>query len=188
MSKRPLNVGLIGGGGGAFIAHPHQKAINCDGTRRVTCAALHPDPNIAMQEAANWSYPIRGYPSYDSMIEEESRKPLGERVDYVTIVTPNKCISTRHKSQRGGSGFLREAADRERRKRKTGGCLRQANIRRVAHTYLGTANPLCRHVVRTGLFCEVRWGSIYYIQGWLKRRKTKVRFRLSGVWTRKELA
>ena len=43
MAKRPLNVGLIGGGGGAFIVNPHQKAIFFDGTRGVTAAALHPD-------------------------------------------------------------------------------------------------------------------------------------------------
>ncbi|MBR5737069.1 MAG: gfo/Idh/MocA family oxidoreductase, partial [Verrucomicrobia bacterium] len=61
MSKRPLNVGLIGGGKGAFIAQPHQKAIHFDGTRRVVAGALFPDPQIAMEEAANWPYPIKGY-------------------------------------------------------------------------------------------------------------------------------
>ncbi len=45
MPQRPLNVGLIGGGGGAFIVQPHQRAIFFDGTRRVTAAALHPDPD-----------------------------------------------------------------------------------------------------------------------------------------------
>ena len=66
MSKRVLNVGLVGGGGGAFIVNPHQKAIHFDGTRRVTCAALHQDPEIAMNEAAAWAYPIKGYTSYDA--------------------------------------------------------------------------------------------------------------------------
>jgi len=28
MSQKPLNVGLVGGGGGAFIVNPHQKAIS----------------------------------------------------------------------------------------------------------------------------------------------------------------
>ena len=28
MSKLPLNVGLVGGGKGAFIVQPHQKAIH----------------------------------------------------------------------------------------------------------------------------------------------------------------
>mgnify|MGYP001492360618 FL=1 len=71
MSKRPLNVGLVGGGGGAFIVNPHQKAIFFDGTRRVTCGALHPDPQVAMSEAEKWPYPIKGYRNYDEMNEEE---------------------------------------------------------------------------------------------------------------------
>ena len=89
MSPRPLNVGLIGGGAGAFIVHPHQRAIHFDGTRRVTAAALHPDPKIAMKEAENWPYPIQGYKSYDELIAAETKKPAGQRVDYVLIVTPD---------------------------------------------------------------------------------------------------
>ena len=38
---KPLNVGLVGGGKGAFIVHPHQKAIHFDGTRRVVAGALY---------------------------------------------------------------------------------------------------------------------------------------------------
>ena len=89
MAQRPLNVGLIGGGAGAFIVQPHQRAIFFDGTRCIRAAALHPDPRIALEEAENWPYPIKGYTSYDEMIKEEGAKPLGERIDYVLIVTPN---------------------------------------------------------------------------------------------------
>ena len=39
MTKRPLNVGLVGGGRGASIVHPHQKAVHIDGTRRVVAGA-----------------------------------------------------------------------------------------------------------------------------------------------------
>jgi predicted dehydrogenase len=175
MSKRPLNVGLIGGGGGAFIAHPHQKAINCDGTRKVTCAALHPDPKVAMQEAENWGYPIKGYPSYDEMIEQEAKKPLGERVDYVTIVTPNhvhfdpamKCIEAGIPvfCEKPLTVTLDEAdqlvAAVEGKKLPFG----------VAHTYLGHwTTRFSRYVVQSGLLGEIRWVDSYYIQGWLAER------------------
>ena len=89
MQKRVLNVGIIGGGGGAFIVHPHTKAIFMDGTRHVACAALHQDPEQAMKFAAEWPYPITGYPGYNTMLIQESLKPVGERMDYVLIVTPN---------------------------------------------------------------------------------------------------
>src|SRR5712672_4336784 len=89
MSKRPLNVGLVGGGKGAFIVQPHQKAIHFDGTRRVVAGALFPDPKIALEEADKWPYPIKGYGSYDEMINVQKDLPEEQRLDYVLIVTPN---------------------------------------------------------------------------------------------------
>ena len=89
MAKRVLKVGLVGGGGGAFIVNPHQKAIHFDGTRRVVCGALHPDPKVAMSEARKWPYKLKGYPSYDEMIADQAKLPIGERIDYALIVTPN---------------------------------------------------------------------------------------------------
>src|SRR5882757_3024708 len=89
MSKRVLNVGLVGGGKGAFIVQPHQKAIHFDVTRRVTAAALFPDPKVALDEAANWPYPIKGYGSYDEMINDQKNLPADQKLDYILIVTPN---------------------------------------------------------------------------------------------------
>ncbi len=175
MAERPLNVGLIGGGGGAFIVQPHQKAIHFDGTRRVTCAALHPDPAVALKEAENWTYPLRGYRSYDEMLEAQSAKPLGERVDYVVIVTPNnvhfdpayKCI------QAGIPVFCEkpltvtlEESD------KLVAAVREKEVPfGVAHTYLGHwTSWFSRFIVRSGLIGEIRWVDSYYLQGWLAGR------------------
>jgi hypothetical protein len=59
MSNRPLNIGLVGGGKGAFIVHPHQKAIHMDGTRRIVAGALFPDPKIALEEAPTGPIPSK---------------------------------------------------------------------------------------------------------------------------------
>jgi len=175
MSQRILNVGLIGGGAGAFIVNPHQRAIHSDGTRHVTCGALHYDPAIAMKCAEEWPYPIHGYKTYDEMIREESRRPIGERIDYALIVTPNhvhfdpaiKCI------QAGIPVFCEkpmtlnlEEAD------KLVAAVEQKKIPfGVAHTYLGHWTSLfSRHVVRSGLLGEIRWAEAFYLQGWLAGR------------------
>lgn len=175
MSKRVLKVGLIGGGGGAFIVNPHQRAIHMDGTRRVVCGALHPDPDIALEEARKWPYPIKGYRSYDEMIEEESKKPVGERIDYALIVTPNnvhfdpamKCIKAGIPvfCEKPLTVTLDEA-------NKLAAAVRKANIPfGVAHTYLGHwTSRLARHIVQSGLIGEVRWVDAYYLQGWLAQR------------------
>jgi predicted dehydrogenase len=174
-SPRPLKVGLVGGGGGAFIVHPHQKAIHFDGTRRVTCAALHPDPAIAMKEAEGWPYPIQGYRSYDEMIAAEARKPVGERIDYALIVTPNFVHFDPAKKllEAGIPVFCEKPLTVTLEESETLAKLAKSkNIPfGVAHTYLGHwSSRLSRHIVRTGLLGEVRWVDAYYIQGWLFER------------------
>jgi predicted dehydrogenase len=172
MSNRPLNVGLVGGGRGAFIAVPHQKAIHFDGTRRVVAGALFPDPKIALQEAANWPYPIKGYGSYDEMIAANAALPEAEKLDYILIVTPNHVhYDPAMKAMKAGIAVfcekplcltLKEAADLVRTSHKLGVpfC--------VAHTYIGHwTSRLARYIVRRGLIGDVRWVDSYYIQGWL---------------------
>lgn len=175
MSQRPLNVGLVGGGGGAFIVNPHQKAIFFDGTRRVTCAALHPDPEVAMKEAEKWAYPITGYKSYDEMIETESKKPSGEGLDYILIVTPNHVHFDPAKKalEKGIPVFcekpLTVTLDESDQLVKL---VKEKNIPFcTAHTYLGHwSSRFSRHIVRSGLLGKIRWVDAYYIQGWLAGR------------------
>jgi len=172
MSERPLNVGLIGGGKGAFIAHPHQRAIHFDGTRRVVAGALFPDPQVALEEAENWAYPIRGYGSYDDMIEAQASLPEEEKLDYVLIVTPNFVhFDPAMKALEAGipvfcekplTVTMEEAG-------KLVDAVREKKIPfAVAHTYLGHwTSRLSRYIVRSGLLGEVRWVDAWYLQGWL---------------------
>jgi predicted dehydrogenase len=172
MSNRPLNVGLVGGGKGAFIVNPHQKAIHFDGTRRVTAGALFPDPRIALEEAARWPYPIKGYGSYDDMIAAQRTLPPEEKLDYVLIVTPNFVhFDPAMKALDAGIPVfcekpltvkLDEAAK----------LVKQVQAKKipfgVAHTYLGHwTSRFSRYLVRTGLLGEIRWVDSYYLQGWL---------------------
>ena len=172
MSRRILNVGLVGGGKGAFIVQPHQKAIHFDGTRRVTAAALFPDPKIALEEAANWPYPIKGYGSYDEMISDQRNLPQDQRLDYILIVTPNHVhYDPAIKAIQAGIPVfcekplclnLKEANDLVK-------AVREHNIPfGVSHTYLGHwTSRLSRYIVRSGLLGEVRWVDSFYMQGWL---------------------
>jgi predicted dehydrogenase len=172
MSKRPLNVGLVGGGKGAFIVQPHQKAIHFDGTRRVTAAALFPDAKVALEEAENWPYPIKGYGSYDEMISANVKLPEEQKLDYLVIVTPNHVhYDPAMKALKAGIAVLcekplclnlREAANLVKAVRKY-----QVPFG-VAHTYLGHwTTRFARYIVQAGLLGEIRWVDSYYLQGWL---------------------
>lgn len=175
MANKPLNVGLIGGGGGAFIVNPHQKAIHFDGTRRVVAGALHPNPKIAMEEAEKWAYPIKGYTSYDEMIAAQATLPADQKLDYALIVTPNhvhydpamKCIKAGLPvfCEKPLTVTLQEANDLVK-------LVKEKKVPfGVAHTYLGHwTSRFCRFIVRSGLLGEIRWVDAYYLQGWLAGR------------------
>jgi len=172
MSKKPINVGLVGGGKGAFIVNPHQKAIHFDGTRRVTAGALFPDPKIALEEAANWPYPIKGYGSYTEMIEVNASLPEDQKLSYIVIVTPNHVhFDPAMKAIKAGIPVfcekplclnLKEANTLVK-------AVRKHNIPfGVAHTYLGHwTSRFARYIIRAGLLGEIRWVDSYYLQGWL---------------------
>jgi len=172
LGNRPLNVGLVGGGKAAFIVQPHQKAIHFDGTRRVTAGALSHDPKIALEEAANWLYPIKGYGSYDEMIAANANLPEDQKLDYILIVTPNFVhYDPAMKAIKAGIPVfcekplclnLKEANDLVKAVRK---CKIPFG---VAHTYLGHwTSRLSRYIIRAGLLGDIRWVDSYYIQGWL---------------------
>ncbi len=172
MSPKPLNVGLVGGGKGAFIVHPHQRAIHFDGTRRVVAGALFPDPKVALEEAANWAYPLKGYGSYDEMIQANASLPDDQKLDYILIVTPNFVhFDPAMKAMKAGIAVfcekplclnLKEATELVKTSRKL-------NIPfGVSHTYLGHwTSRLSRYIVRSGLLGDIRWVDSAYLQGWL---------------------
>jgi predicted dehydrogenase len=172
MANKPLNVGLIGGGRGAFIVNPHQKAIHFDGTRRVVAGALFPDAKIAMEEAANWPYPIQGYGSYDEMINAQKSLPEDQRLDYVLIVTPNHVhFDPAMKAIQAGIPVFCEKplTVNLQEAQQLVDAVRKLKIPfGVAHTYLGHwTSRFARYIVRSGLLGEVRWVDSYYLQGWL---------------------
>ena len=103
--------------------------------------ALFPDPKIALEEAANWPYPIKGYGSYDEMIAANATLPADQKLDYILIVTPNFVhYDPAMKAMKAGIAVfcekplclnLKEANDLVKTARKL-------NVPfGVAHTYLG---------------------------------------------------
>jgi predicted dehydrogenase len=176
MAQRPLNVGLVGGGGGAFIVQPHQKAIHFDGTRRVVAGALFPDPDLALKMAEEWPYPIKGYRNYDEMIQDQIGKPFGpDRLDYILIVTPNHLhFDPAMKAINAGIPVFCEKplTTNLEDATKLVQAVREKNIPfGVAHTYIGHwTSRFSRFIIRSGLLGEVRWVDAYYLQGWLATR------------------
>jgi predicted dehydrogenase len=87
---RKLRMGMIGGGPGAFIGAIHRLAATMDGEIELVAGAFSSDAQKSRQagETLNLS-PKRVYASYQEMIREEGKLNADEKIDFVSIVTPN---------------------------------------------------------------------------------------------------
>ena len=90
MAYRKLKMGMIGGGPGSFIGAIHRIAANMDGEIELVAGVFSRDPDKSKAAGASlFLNPSRVYGSYDEMFEKENLLPEEERMDFVSIVTPN---------------------------------------------------------------------------------------------------
>src|SRR5690625_870549 len=87
---RKVRYGMVGGGPGAFIGEVHRMAAALDGEIELVAGAFSSSAEKSRQQGeARHLDPKRVYGSYEEMAEKESQLPEGERIDFVSIVTPN---------------------------------------------------------------------------------------------------
>ncbi|MXW65242.1 MAG: Gfo/Idh/MocA family oxidoreductase [Bacteroidetes bacterium SB0662_bin_6] len=88
--SRKLRYGMVGGGPGAFVGKIHRKAAALDGFTTLAAGVFSTDPAKSRQhgEALHLD-PARLYDSFEEMAEREAALPEDERIDFVSIVTPN---------------------------------------------------------------------------------------------------
>ena len=88
--QRPLRMGMVGGGRDAFIGAVHRKAAALDGEIVLVAGALSSSPEKSVESGRDLGLdPERCYPDWETMLEVERHRPEGERIDFVSIVTPN---------------------------------------------------------------------------------------------------
>lgn len=81
---------MVGGGPGAFIGAVHNRAATLDGLATLVAGAFSSDPAKSRQQGDAYGLgPDRVYASFEEMATREAALPPGERIDFVSIVTPN---------------------------------------------------------------------------------------------------
>lgn len=174
--NRKLRMGLVGGGQGAFIGRVHVTAAILDNRAVLAAGALSSDPNRAKASAPDYDIPPeRAYGSYREMAAAEAKLPPSERIDFVTIATPNHTHFDIAKTF-AEAGFnvmcdkpmtfdLKQAEELAKIVEKTG------VVFAVTHNYTGY--PLvrqAREMVLNGDLGEIQAIRAFYIQGWLRTR------------------
>lgn len=173
--NRKLRMGMIGGGKDAFIGAIHRIAANMDGLVELVCGSLSINKEIAIDSGRSLFLPEnRIYTSYEEMLEKESALPEGERMDFVTIVTPNFAHFA-PAAMALEKGFhvviekpitlnLEEALQLKEKLEQTGRLLC------LTHTYTGY--PMvkqAKELVRNGTLGKVKKVFVEYRQGWLSK-------------------
>lgn len=88
--KRKIRMGMVGGSPGSFIGAVHRMAANLDGQIELVCGCFSSSPAKSLETGRALYLPEdRIYGTYQEMIEREAALPEGERMDFVSIVTPN---------------------------------------------------------------------------------------------------
>lgn len=89
-SQRPLRMALVGGGGAGFIGKVHATAATLDRQADLVAGALSSNPDRAKSSATEFGIAAnRAYTSYQELLEKESSLPADQRVDFVSVATPN---------------------------------------------------------------------------------------------------
>lgn len=171
--NRKLRMGMVGGGVEAFIGAVHRKAATLDGECELVCGAFSSTPERSKASGEALYLPsARVYGSYEEMITREKELPEGERMDFMSIVTPNFLHFPPAKMALE-NGFpvmcekpmtytFEEAKELEALVKKTGLLF--------GITYNYTGYPLvkeARDMVRSGKLGKIRKIVVEYPQGWL---------------------
>ena len=170
---RPLNMGMVGGGPGSFIGEVHRKAARMDGGVQIVAGAFSRFPDKCRETARQLMIPpARAYSTYREMAEQERHLPEGERIDFVSIVTPNNSHFPIAKVFLE-AGFhvicdkpmtfnVQEARELRALVKASG------KVFGLTHNYTGYPMvKLARDIVRGGDLGEVRKIVVQYPQGWL---------------------
>lgn len=176
MKQGKLKMGMIGGGSDAFIGAIHRRAAFMDNYIELVCGCFSVNPEISRSSGKEYFLPEhRIYDSYQEMFENEMKLPENERMDFVTIVTPNKwhfepAIMALERGfhvvlDKPMTFSLEEAKLLQKKVEKTG------LILALTHVYSGyPAVKEAKARIAKGELGKLRKVYVEYTQGWLSQR------------------
>ena len=170
---RKLKLGMIGGGEGSFIGAIHRNAALLDNCYELTAGSFSSDyENSKLTGEKLFLDPSRIYKNYEEMLEKESNISENQRIDVVSIVTPNHLhFDPAIKSLEKGLPVIIDKPmtfDTEQAKILHDKVEKTKIPFAVTHTYTGY--PMvkqARSLVLDGKIGKVRKVAVEYPQGWL---------------------
>jgi predicted dehydrogenase len=166
---------MIGGGQGAFIGAVHRLAAALDGQYELVAGAFssNPDTSRATGQLLGLA-PDRVYGSYEDLIAQEKARPEAERVQVISIVTPNHLHFAPAKLalESGFDVVLDKPMTFSLAEAKELAAVVAATGRRLCLTHTYTGYPMvkeARQLVAQGTLGRIRKVYVEYPQGWLSK-------------------
>ncbi len=169
-------MGMIGGGEGAFIGAVHRMAANLDGQIELVCGAFSSSAEKSINSGKSlFLAEDRCYPDFKTMFEQEAQLPVGERMDFVSIVTPNFMHYEPAKLalEAGFPVIIDKPLTFSLEEAKELQSLVEKTQLPFALTHVYTGYPMvkqARYMVEQGLIGKVTKINVEYPQGWLTQK------------------
>ncbi|MFN3266035.1 MAG: Gfo/Idh/MocA family protein [Deinococcales bacterium] len=174
--SRPLRYGMVGGGRDAFIGAVHRKAMALDAAYVFVAGALSSQPEKAILSGQDLGLDkSRNYPNWQAMLEGELALPPEQRIEVVSIVTPNH-VHFEVANAFAANGF-HVVCDKPLVHTSTQAEALLATVAKsgvvFGVTYNYTGYPMvkqARYMVRSGQLGKIRKVVVEYNQGWLANK------------------
>ena len=174
--SRKLRMALVGGGQGSFIGRVHATAAVLDNRADLVAGALSSDPVKAKASAPDYDIcDARAYTSYQELFESESQLPADERIDFVSVATPNHThFDIARQAVDAGFNVMCDKPmtfDLPQVEALAAAVDASGVVFAVTHNYTGY--PLvrqARQMILDGELGEINAIRARYVQGWLRTR------------------
>ncbi|MFI4874650.1 MAG: Gfo/Idh/MocA family protein [Blastopirellula sp. JB062] len=174
--NRKLRMALVGGGSGSFIGRVHATAAVLDNRAALVAGALSSNPEKAKASAPDYDIPeTRAYGSVAEMLEKENALPEDQRIDFVSVATPNYTHYEIAKAAvEAGFNVMCDKPmtfDLSQAESLLQAVENSNAVFAVTHNYTGY--PLvrqARQMIQSGELGEINAIRVQYIQGWLRSK------------------
>ncbi len=171
--KNKIKLGILGGGGDSLIGIVHRIASSMHDNYQLVGGVFNPDYNENIKFAQEIGLSSdRVYKDYESMINEELKLDKSERIQVVSILTPNFLHYPMAKKllendfnvicEKPMTTSYKEAQDLER--------ICETKNLTFAVTYTYTGYPMIRQMkemINSGIIGDIQRADLQYYQGWI---------------------
>ena len=165
--------GVLGGGGDSLIGVLHRVAANMFDAYQLTGGVFNPDKEVSLKFAEEIGIPTnRIYENLDEMISEEMKLPESDRIQVVSILTPNFLHFPMAKQlmEAGFNVICEKPMTMTYAESLALAKLQDTNKNHFALTHTYTGYPMVRQMkkmIAEGVIGEVQKVDAQYYQGWI---------------------